>query len=449
MKNVLASLLRVLLRIFFRRVEVAGGEGVPAEGALLFVLNHQNGLVDPMVLLGLAPRRSVFLAKAPLFDMPVIGLLVKAFGSIPIHRRMDGATDPAQNDDTFRHVWLGLERGQAIAIFPEGTSHSDSSLKRFKTGAARIALGAAGVSAQGRVVHIVPAGLYYTTKTTFRSSVLLYFGRSIAVEPTEATGPSESAHDRVVDLTSKLERALAEVTLQADRHEALALVTRAERIFSSAGAPGQGELDLVSQFEVRRRFLEGYAELRAKAPERLEELEHMIARHEAKLSAARINASTLMPAQVHLLCVAVHVLTLLGVALLLLPVGLVGFVVNYPAYRLTGPLATRVLTPDADVVATQKILAGALVFPIVWATVGLLVGQRFGWWAGLAAAIAAPLSGYVALRLLERLDYFVGEVRGLVLRLSRPTTSLQLVAEGRAIREAILALQDEAAAGRT
>ncbi len=65
--------LLLFLRIFFRRVEAAGLERVPAEGPLLVVLNHPNALIDPLFILGLAPRPVAFLAKAPLFRMPVLG----------------------------------------------------------------------------------------------------------------------------------------------------------------------------------------------------------------------------------------------------------------------------------------------------------------------------------------------------------------------------------------
>jgi len=437
---VLPTFLRVLLRIFFRRVEVAGGEFVPKEGPLLFVLNHQNGLVDAMVLLALAPRRSVFLAKAPLFRLPVVGLLVKAFGSIPIHRRIDGTTDAAPNADAFRNVWSALERGRAIAIFPEGTSHSDPELKPFKTGVARIALGASGVAAQGRPVQIVPAGLYYTTKTTFRSSVLLYFGRPIAVDPPVLGDGVEPSSMRVVELTAVLERALARVTLQADRHDALALVSRAERIFSAAASGARGETHLVNQFELRQSFVAGYAAFKAHAPHRLDDVVRMIAQYEAKLDAAVVSATTLMSADVGLMRVIWTALRTLGIVLVLLPVAVVGLALNYPAYRLVGPLATRVRKPDADVVATQKILVGAVLFPIVWGLMGWLVGAWLGVWAGIGATVLAPPSGYVAVRLLERVDYFIDEVRGFMLLASRPTMSWQLMAEGRAIRDAILTL---------
>ena len=95
------------------------------------------------------------------------------------------------------------------------------------------------------------------------------------------------------------------------------------------------------------------------------------------------------------------------------------------------------------VVATQKVLVGAVLFPIVWGLMGWLVGEWLGVWAGIGAAVLAPPSGYVAVRLLERVDYFIDEVRGFMLLASRPTTSLQLVAEGRAIRDAILALEND------
>src|SRR5438045_9578487 len=76
--------LRVVLRIFFRRTEVSGVERVPRAGPVIFVLNHPNGLIDPTFLLCLAPRRVSFLAKAPLFPMPIIGPIPRPFALIPV-----------------------------------------------------------------------------------------------------------------------------------------------------------------------------------------------------------------------------------------------------------------------------------------------------------------------------------------------------------------------------
>jgi glycerol-3-phosphate O-acyltransferase/dihydroxyacetone phosphate acyltransferase len=443
MNRMLSVALRVLLRIFFRRVAVAGAELVPTDGPVLFVLNHQNGLVDPIILIGFAPRYSVFLAKSTLFHMPVIGLLVRLLGSIPIYRKADGPVDASQNTHTFRNVWAALERGQAIAIFPEGTSHSEPELKPFKTGAARIALGAAGVTAQGRAVNIVPAGLYYTAKTTFRSSALLYFGAPLVVAPQPVGPDGEASPEAVAALTTKIEQAIAEVTLQADRRESLALATRAERIFTSADATTHGEARLASQFELRQRFVAGYAALRLNAPERLEEIERLIARHEAKLEAVGLNPATLMPAQLDAARVIRYTVKTLATVLFALPVALIGLAINYPAYWFVGPLATRVVKPEVDVIATQTIVAGGMLFPVAWLLVGWLVGRWLGVWWGVTAALAAPFTGYVALRFLERLDHFVGETRGFLLLVSHPTVSLRLVAEEREIRKAILALQRE------
>src|SRR3989449_486224 len=105
-------------------------------------------------------------------------------------RREDASSDPAQNRETFDTARAVLARGGAIAIFPEGTSHSDPKLRPLKTGAARIAFGAAGALGDASPIRIVPAGLYYRAKRTFRSAALLYFGEPFAVEPI-ALGPGE------------------------------------------------------------------------------------------------------------------------------------------------------------------------------------------------------------------------------------------------------------------
>src|ERR1043165_3642357 len=56
LRRVITAVLRFALRVFFRRIEVVGAERVPPRGGCLFVLNHPNGLVDPVFLLCFAPR---------------------------------------------------------------------------------------------------------------------------------------------------------------------------------------------------------------------------------------------------------------------------------------------------------------------------------------------------------------------------------------------------------
>src|SRR6266849_10211817 len=100
-RRTIRGILRIALRVYFRRIEVTGLENVPRDSPVIFVLNHPNALVDPAFLLCLAPRRVAFVAKAPLFRMPVIGYLVRALDSLPVYRRQDLGQDVSRNIETF------------------------------------------------------------------------------------------------------------------------------------------------------------------------------------------------------------------------------------------------------------------------------------------------------------------------------------------------------------
>src|SRR5829696_3582699 len=232
-RRVIVALLRFALRIYFRRIEVTGLEHVPLQTPVIFVLNHPNALVDPVFLLCLAPRQVSFLAKAPLFHMPLIGYLVKALDSLPVYRRQDEGQDVTKNQETFVAARKLLATGGTIGICPEGISHDKPGLQPIKTGAARISLAAV---ATGEVsdLKIVPAGLYYTSKTRFRSSALLYFGNPINVEPVKLDPDGSPPREAVRELSSRIEKALREVILDAQHEEALLTTARAERIFSAA-----------------------------------------------------------------------------------------------------------------------------------------------------------------------------------------------------------------------
>jgi glycerol-3-phosphate O-acyltransferase/dihydroxyacetone phosphate acyltransferase len=310
----------------------------------------------------------------------------------------------------------------------------------LKTGAARIALGANSMKGNEHPLQIVPLGIYYTAKGIFRSSALLYFGQPIFVDPIALEPSGEPPPEAVHALTDRIERALNDVTLQADEHEALALVTRAEDVFSSEGAASDERL--VEKFELRRRFMAGYSTLRDKEPQRLAAISARIDRFEAEVRDAGVDPKTLQPGSVSSSRGAAAILDALGL-LIMLPVAVIGTIVNYPVYRLVGVITTRLSREDDDIIATIKMISGALLFPVTWIVLSVAIGIRFGLPSGIAALLLAPLAGYIALLFFERLDGVIAGARAVVLARFRRWGYLRLVAERGEIREEILRLGAE------
>src|SRR6185369_13268744 len=94
MRDFALAVVRLLVRLFFRRVEVAGVDNVPIAGGIL-VAWHPNGMIDPGLILACFPRRVVFGARSGLFRWPLLGPLMRALGTVPIHRPDDATADEA------------------------------------------------------------------------------------------------------------------------------------------------------------------------------------------------------------------------------------------------------------------------------------------------------------------------------------------------------------------
>jgi 1-acyl-sn-glycerol-3-phosphate acyltransferase len=441
-RRIITAVLRIALRVFFRHIEVAGEERVPLTSPVIFVLNHPNGLVDPVFLLCLAPRRVSFLAKAPLFRMPVINFLVRALDSLPVYRRQDEGSDPARNRETFKAARELLARGGTIAICPEGVSHNDTQLKPLKSGAARIALGAASAGA-GLDVRVVPAGLYYTAKKTFRSAALLCFGEPIRVEPVALTQGGDPPREAVQALSDRIRDALLEITLNVEHEEPLQLISRAEKIYSAETQTLARAPDLQRQLRLRRRFVEAYAFHRVHQPERLAALINRLNRYEEELKQAGLDPVRLRP-PASTRAVVTHLVERLSLFILLLPCAVIGTIVHYPAYYLSGLITTRILKAEDDVVSTFKIIGALLLFPLTWSAVGLVCYLKAGWVGALLSLLIIPVSGLVAIRLAEEWENFIGGAKAILYFVKRRWFFNRLIVERRAIREEIQALGDEA-----
>ena len=436
-RRIITSLLRFALRIYFKRIEVTGVEHVPADSPVIFVLNHPNALVDPVFLLCLAPRPVSFLAKAPLFRMPVIGYFVRQLDSLPVYRRQDEGEDVSKNQETFVAARKLLAAGGTIGICPEGVSHNDPGLKPIKTGAARISLAAVSTG-EVKNLQIVPAGLYYTSKTSFRSSALLYFGKPLAVVPVDLDQLGNPPRDAVRELSQRIEQALREVILDAQQNEALHTIARAERIFSSVRQTAADD-SLTEELQLQQLFNKAYGLLQEMEPERLRRLEVRMIRFEEELRQAGVDAQELAPPSstfnvfIRIVKQSIKFLLMVGPAV-------VGTVVHYPAYRLGGYLATKFSQNSDDVISTIKIISAMLLFPLTWLAVATVFYGLLGWIGFLAALLGIPLCGYVTILFYEELDESLGGMRVLLFFLMRRRFFVRLLAERNAIRNEILAL---------
>lgn len=390
MRSLLTRFLCFCLRIFFRRIEVMGRHRVPEEGPVIFAVNHPNGLVDPLFVMCSSGRPVSFLAKAPILRYPVVGWIARVFETIPVHRRQDQTV--GSNEEMFARARALLRKGGSIAIFPEGTTHDDPQLRELKTGAARIALGAGLAETQ-----VIPVGIYYTAKHVFRSAALVVYGEPLRVA---SMGEGEPLPEEVARLTGKIDAGLDTVTVQADSHAAMAMITRAEDIFTA-----DEDEPLAKGFELRRRFIEGYRYLRAHDPARLDKLQRSIARFEGALGRAKLDVHELKPRLSAMLLFRV---------LILLPIAAAGAIVNYPVYLFIHVLAQRLAKGESAVLATIKFLAALAFYPLVYVVLALVAGVRFGWLAGAGTALILPFMAYVTLRVFEDIDDIIGDIRGML-----------------------------------
>jgi glycerol-3-phosphate O-acyltransferase / dihydroxyacetone phosphate acyltransferase len=447
-RRIIHALISIALRLFFRRIEVSGAERVPLSSVpLIFVLNHPNGLIDPALVFCAFPRRVSFLAASTLFRLPVIGSLLRVVEALPLYRRVDASHDATRNIQTFNACHELLRLGRCIALFPEGVSHDSTHLLPLKTGAARIALGAISVSQpavdspakqEAIPLSIVPVGLYYTSKTSFRGEALLRFGVPLEVSPVALDEDGEPPRHEVQLLSKRIETALREVTLNTDTDAELEEVKRAEELFSSLYESIAFRQTLHETFNTLRRLAEGLRLIRAHAPDRVKRLRERIDRYERELRSIGITPDALSISAHSRGYVFRHFLLRSLLIALLSPLAVFGALVHFPAYLLSNLLAWRYRTRGPDSIApTVKILAAIVLMPMTWLAVSAL---SFFWWGWRASVLTLPLvvlTGYVALRVFEELYEMRGWFKSVLVLLRRRGLFLRLLLERRTLHQEI------------
>ena len=181
----LYTLIKILsivsVRTFFNRVSLWHEDRIPKDGPVIFVSNHPNTMMDPLVL-GISCKRDLhFLAKSTLFSNSIKRFFLTRLKLVPVYRKQDNPDGMLKNKDTFEKGFNILKNKGAFLIFPEGVSTGDRILEKIKTGAARIGFGAETKNNFQLGVKIIPVGLSYSDVIKFRSDVFVRFGKPIVL----------------------------------------------------------------------------------------------------------------------------------------------------------------------------------------------------------------------------------------------------------------------------
>lgn len=166
--------------LFFlhKKINVVGKKNIPKKGPVIFIGNHQNALIDAILIPTTNKRNIHFLARAAAFKNKPISTFLSSLNMIPVYRIRDGFGKIEKNFEIFEKCVELLNKGKAIEIFAEGEHHLFRRIMPLKKGFARI-LTSALRKYPDLEIQIVPVGLNYDSRLKFPASVSVHYGKPI------------------------------------------------------------------------------------------------------------------------------------------------------------------------------------------------------------------------------------------------------------------------------
>ena len=435
------AIARFWLWFFFKAVDVRRPERVPREGPVILCINHPNNFIDSLVV-GAAVRRKVhYLATAALFRHPLVARFLLAAGAIPVWRKQDNPEKIDRNADTFAACAAGFEHGALIATYPEGTTHAEARVQRLKTGAARIAL--AWEVAHPRTLAMVPVGLTFEARKSFRARVLVSFGARLPLHA-YADAYREDPVKAVEALTRHLQEAMEAEVVNVERIDDARLLQAIETLYRDVlaravmDARGVGPRG-VDRVRLSRSIVEAIGWFKAREPARVEAIWQRIRTYRALLAQYHLRDETVRARLERL--PARHRIIYSWDAVVGFPFFLYGTLVNLLPYLVPRWLAQHMARKETDY-ATVRLLASIVAFPVFWGLQTWLVRSTAGGLVAALFALSLPLSGLIAYRYLAGAGRFGSRLRFAVLTATQSAAARRLVAE----REAIVAELERATA---
>ena len=380
---------------FYGKVEVVGLENVPRNEPVLFAPNHQNALMDALILLFSAPEDVVFLARADIFNNKALAFFLNSMKMLPVFRQRDGAADLGKNVDIFDISVDVLQNRHYLCVMPEGNHGHQRRLRTIVKGIFRIGFKAQEPYGGDPFVKIVPVGFDMGHYVKQNQKLLIQYGKPIEVweywhQYTENNARGINA------MKARLREEMLPLMINIESDEFYDTIYELKGIFNSKmrklmGIKGK---KLIDKFKADKEFISRMDAQIEKDPESVRKLAEKVDTYKNGVKELKIRDWVVRDRGYGMVRTSWRTVALA----LSLPLFLVGFITNAIPYLLPGYLVRNV--KDRQFHSSLKAGLGILLlFPLVYVLETLAFGLISGapWWGWIAFLVALQPLGKVAL----------------------------------------------------
>lgn len=214
------SYVQLGLFFYYRKVLVAKQQPFSKNEAVIFLGNHQNALMDALVIAAKNGRFVYFLTRASVFSNPLVAKILRSLRMLPVYRVRDGWKTISKNDEVFKTCSKLLQDKKAIAVFPEGNHNLKRTVRPLSKGFTRIVFETLSKYPDTRL-SLIPVGINYEDAVGYANGVLLNFGTTIKVTsqdiiktPNMAQQLKTRVHEELCALTTHIDSKAYDDTLQ-------------------------------------------------------------------------------------------------------------------------------------------------------------------------------------------------------------------------------------------
>jgi len=144
---------------------------------VIFVSNHQNGMMDPMVISGLVKPQLHWLTRSDVFWKPFIRKVLYSYNQMPIYRHRDKFSDIRERNNIIWDCCVDrLEIGAALSLFPEGNHNPKKTIREMKRGLGDLLGIAVKKHSDLKRLKIIPLGLDYEDYPGYKRRLSLRMG---------------------------------------------------------------------------------------------------------------------------------------------------------------------------------------------------------------------------------------------------------------------------------